>query len=169
MPPCPTSRIRRYGPTCCPSRVRSMAGRVEKRVRLLMKRQQRRHFVTQRRVVRARLVEKRRPVRDRSFERRMKHAVDLRPPVGWHRRHAWLPLCSSRRSQALAIVQWRLTVAGDRPTASAVSSTVSPPKKRSSTMWAWCGIQASEIRQGTIERHQIESTAPQWSTARPRA
>ncbi len=34
----------------------------------------------------------------------------------------------ARFSHARAIAHWRLTVAGERPTASAVSSTVSPPK-----------------------------------------
>ena len=38
------------------------------------------------------------------------------------------PPCSARSSQAFANVQWRLTVAGDTPRTSAVSSTDNPPK-----------------------------------------
>ena len=43
---------------------------------------------------------------------------------------------SSRASQARAIVQCRFTVAGEVSIASAVSSTVRPPKNRNSTMRA---------------------------------
>lgn len=42
---------------------------------------------------------------------------------------------SSRRSQALASFQSRFTVSDETPRTSAVSSTVSPPKNRSSTTW----------------------------------
>jgi hypothetical protein len=50
---------------------------------------------------------------------------------------------SSRSSQALASVQRRLTVAGDESSWSAVSSTVNPPKNRSSTIRASSGLWAS--------------------------
>src|SRR5262249_32974560 len=42
---------------------------------------------------------------------------------------------SARRSQAFANLQSRSTVSGETLSASAVSATLSPPKKRSSTTW----------------------------------
>jgi hypothetical protein len=48
-------------------------------------------------------------------------------------RYSLVRWVSSRRSQALASFQSRFMVSGDTPRTSAVSSTSSPPKKRSST------------------------------------
>ncbi len=52
------------------------------------------------------------------------------------RRHDQKASCSSRCSQARAIVHSRFTVAAETPSAKAVSSIVMPPKKRSSTSCA---------------------------------
>src|SRR5439155_5121709 len=51
----------------------------------------------------------------------------------------------ARLSHARAIAHCRFTVAGDVPTASAVSSTVRPPKYRSSTMRA-CSASSAASR-----------------------
>src|SRR6185503_492358 len=64
------------------------------------------------------------------FECGVEDLVDLSPTLLVHA--CELP-SSSRASQADATVQCRLTVAGEISIASAVSSTVSPPKNRSST------------------------------------
>lgn len=53
------------------------------------------------------------------------------------------PPPSSRRRNSLAIVQSRATVPGETPSASAVSSTLKPPKKRSSTTCALRGSTAA--------------------------
>ena len=49
------------------------------------------------------------------------------------------PPSSARLSQTRASVHCRLTVAGDTPMTSAVSSTVRPPKNRNSTIRLCCG------------------------------
>ena len=77
----------------------------------------------------------------------------------WRQRagiHACELPSSSRASQAQATVQWRLTVAGEMSIASAVSSTVSPPKKRSSTSRAWLGIERREPIERLVERDEID-------------
>src|SRR6185436_14323623 len=56
---------------------------------------------------------------------------------------------SSFASQARATAQWRFTVAGEMPIASAVSSIERPPKKRSSTMRAW--LASSAARRSSAE------------------
>jgi len=58
------------------------------------------------------------------LERRAENFLDAAPALGRHQR--LLP--SSRRSQARASVHSRFTVASEMPMASAVCSTVSPPK-----------------------------------------
>src|SRR5262245_39806392 len=68
------------------------------------------------------------PFARRAFEGGMKHLLNLPPAF---RRH--LPI--SRCSQALARVHSRATVPGETLSASAVSSTLNPPKNRSSTIW----------------------------------
>jgi hypothetical protein len=65
-----------------------------------------------------------------TIERRREKLLDPAPALGGGTRHA---SPSSRLSQARAMVQSRFTVAGDVPNASAVSSTLIPPKKRHST------------------------------------
>src|SRR5262245_36372930 len=72
------------------------------------------------------------PFARRAFEGGMKHLFNLPPAF---RRH--LPI--SRCSQALARVHSRATVPGETLSASAVSSTLNPPKKRSSTIWPLLG------------------------------
>ena len=56
----------------------------------------------------------------RLLERSVEERLETLPLRGIH--------SSARFNHARAIAHWRLTVAGDTPTASAVSSTVSPPK-----------------------------------------
>jgi hypothetical protein len=52
--------------------------------------------------------------------------------------------------------QSRLTVAGETPRTAAVSSIVSPPKKRSSTMRACCGSIAPRRSSALVERGDID-------------
>jgi len=61
-------------------------------------------------------------VRDGTFQRAGDDRLDLRPALGRH------GVPSSRRSHARATAHSRLIVAGERPSASAVSSMVIPPK-----------------------------------------
>src|SRR5262249_37783548 len=71
-----------------------------------------------------------------------KESLEALPLFGRHR-HASAPssgaVSTARFSQARAMAHCRFTVAGDIPTTSAVSSTVRPPKYRSSTMRACSG------------------------------
>jgi len=103
--------------------------------RLIVTEQQRLHFIAQRVVVPTLGVEKDVAGFGRLLERGVKHLVEPVPAVLFHRsvpESAGSPAadadCSSRLSQALAITQPRLTVAGDMPSTSAVSSIVDPPK-----------------------------------------
>jgi len=61
-------------------------------------------------------------VRDGTFQRAGDDRLDLRPALGRH------GVPSSRRSHARATAHSRLIVAGERSSASAVSSMVIPPK-----------------------------------------
>src|SRR5262245_38235390 len=72
------------------------------------------------------------PFARRAFEGGMKHLLNLPPEFNRH-----LPI--SRCSQALARVHSRATVPGETSSASAVSSTLNPPKNRSSTIWPLLG------------------------------
>src|SRR6185295_10087469 len=54
-------------------------------------------------------------------------------------------LLNSVRSHALASFQSRMTVSTDTLTTSAVSSTLSPPKKRNSTIWALRGSTLAKV------------------------
>ena len=58
--------------------------------------------------------------------------------------HACEVPSSSRASHARATAQCRFTVAGEMSIASAVSSIVSPPKKRSSTRRACSGVERAQ-------------------------
>src|SRR5262249_54106995 len=65
---------------------------------------------------------------------------------------------SARFNQARASAHCRLTVAGERPTTSAVSSTVSPPKYRSSTILARsASIAVSRVSASSSARTSISS------------
>ena len=68
----------------------------------------------------------------------VKDLLDPLPPlgVGPARHHGLYRGPISRRSQARAVLHSRLTVAAEMPSTSAVSSTVSPAKKRNSTILA---------------------------------
>lgn len=55
--------------------------------------------------------------------------------IAWHPLPAEAQAESSRESHLLALTQSRRTVRALRPTTSAVSSSLSPPKKRHSTIW----------------------------------
>src|SRR5437773_5976288 len=98
-----------------------------------MVREERQHFVAHDRIV-GRLA--RDPALDAgvrvAIERRLEQIAHAAMLVG---RHDTSPL-SSRNNHARAIAQRRLSVAGDMPIASAVSSMLSPAKYRSSTMRA---------------------------------
>lgn len=59
--------------------------------------------------------------------------VDLAPALDVHRPPASVRFPVSRCSQALAVVQSRITVTAETPRMCAVSSTLRPPKNRSST------------------------------------
>src|SRR3989442_12309771 len=70
--------------------------------------------------------------------------IELLDPLPAFRRHSARPgpaagPVSSRRSQCLARRQSRKTVGSDTSSTSAVSSTLSPPKMRSSTTLAFLG------------------------------
>ena len=56
----------------------------------------------------------------------------------------------------MAIVHSRLTVAGEIPNAAAVSSTVRPPKKRSSTIFRFVGIDLFELLQRPVEIERFD-------------
>ena len=63
--------------------------------------------------------------------------------------------CSSRVSHARASRQSRITVCGETPSASAVSSTLSPPKNRISITLRAARIELRQARQGIVERTQF--------------
>ena len=105
-------------------------GLTEKTGILEMRRQQCLHFPEQVGIARGCCLQVRAAADGVVFERGVKDIVDLLPALLVH---ACEFPSSSRASQAEATVQCRLTVAGEISIASAVSSTVSPPKKRSST------------------------------------
>lgn len=100
------------------------------------RRDERQHFAAQGLVVRAGARDARDPLGGRSRPRVHRHGLDLfpvlRPRLDRVFFHS-VPLVSARCSQPFATTHSRLTVAGDTPIASAASSTVRPPKKRSST------------------------------------
>src|SRR5262245_33095432 len=87
-------------------------------------------FAPKRLVAGALLAEKLGALLCRAFQRRLKQRANPFPVLG--RDHLVLPL-SSRDSHALASAQSRFTVIGATPMTAAISSPVSPPKKRSST------------------------------------
>ena len=66
-----------------------------------------------------------------ALQRGMEQILDLAPPLGSHFSESQT---SSVCSQARAARQPRSTVGAEIPITSAVSATVSPPKKRSSTI-----------------------------------
>ena len=70
-----------------------------------------------------------------------------------------LPL-SSRNSHARARVQSRRTVPTETCSTSAVSSRLSPPKKRSSTTWLSRGFSVSSVSERIVERDEIVAAAP---------
>ena len=77
--------------------------------------------------------------------------LDARPAVSIHRP---APFRSSRRSHDFANCQSRWTVSGDTSRASAVSCTLNPPKKRSSTTRLF-RLSISQRLQGKVERDQV--------------
>jgi hypothetical protein len=64
---------------------------------------------------------------------------------------------TARFSHARAMAHCRFTVAGDIPTTSAVSSTVRPPKYRSSTMRACSGSKAARRGQRLVECEHVDA------------
>src|SRR5215475_782599 len=101
------------------------------------------------------------PFARRAFEGGMKHLLNLPPAF---RRH--LPI--SRCSQALARVHSRATVPGETLSASAVSSTLNPPKNRSSTIWPLLGSNSasavSASSSATISAARSVKTPPASSS-----
>src|SRR5262249_57331121 len=77
----------------------------------------------------------------RDVHRLVKQFTDLAPALGCH---AVLPWSISLYSQASASLCSLPTVATEMPSARAVSSTVKPPKKRSSMIWHLRGSTASK-------------------------
>ena len=121
------------------------------RVRL----EQRFHFLPERRIVRrtaCRGEHPRRAAADRPRPRTVPEPARSaqRPASSGLSPKIW------RRSQARAIRHSRCTVRGERSRTSATSSIVSPPKKRSSTIWLCCGIELDQVLQGIVERDDIE-------------
>jgi hypothetical protein len=92
--------------------------------------EQRFQFFTKLTVPGTGLLEKRGSLRRITFQSLRVKNFDLLPPL----RHAIYR--SSRLSHARARLHLLFTVAGETPTTSAVSSMLSPPKKRSSTIRA---------------------------------
>src|SRR2546425_7441087 len=74
---------------------------------------------------------KRRARRRVEFQGRFEHLLDALPALGFHDR---LGVSSWPYNHALATLQSRRTVRLDTPSTSAVSSSFSPPKNRSSTI-----------------------------------
>src|SRR5262245_31426222 len=70
--------------------------------------------------------------------------------------HVRAPRWNSRRSHTLANLQSRITVSDEILRTSAVSSTLSPPKKRSSTTRLFRGSTAASA-QGVVQRDQIRT------------
>src|SRR5262245_16167036 len=64
------------------------------------------------------------------FQGRQIQFLNVLPTVGSHR-----SALNSRNSHTLALFQSRITVSGEILRTSAVSTTLSPPKNRSSTTW----------------------------------
>jgi hypothetical protein len=91
---------------------------------------QRLHLAAQCLVAEARIIEKRRTVTRGPLQGSHRDRFDARPEVPGH---FLMPVDSSRRSHIFAMRQSRMTVCGETCSASEISSTVRPPKKRSST------------------------------------
>src|SRR5262245_41964341 len=105
-------------------------GRLEKIGRRVVGSKQRFHLFGERLVLRPQDLKKRRALAGRQIDGLVEELPDAAPALGVH------PRPSSRWSQAFAERNSRLTDEGEVSRASAVSSIESPPKKRSSTIWA---------------------------------
>ena len=75
--------------------------------------------------------------------------------------------CSSTASQARASFQSRKTVCGETPSASAVSSTLSPPKNRSSITCARRGSRAGEPSSASSSAQMSAARSVPAPAARP--
>src|SRR5437763_13364399 len=112
----------------------------EKVARLMLARKQRLHLAAQAFIARAGDEHKSGALGGRLCQRFVKNALDV-APVASRQLFALRPSplalsgANSRKSQAFASFQSRITVSGDTFNASAVSSTVSPPKYLISTTW----------------------------------
>src|SRR4030095_15356713 len=104
--------------------------RFEEAARRLCVREERQHLGRQRRIVAAGAVDERLALGQRPRQRRLHQLVETGPAIGAHHGP---PLESACRSQSFANRQSRKTVSTDTTNTAAVSSTVSPPKNRSST------------------------------------
>src|SRR6185503_17507346 len=93
-------------------------------------------LVTQVVVPRAGFLDKCSPLACLTLQGRPKQLLNLLPTFGLHNVS---PLRSSCKSHILASFQSRITVSAETLSTSAVSSTLSPPKKRSSTTWPFLG------------------------------
>ena len=110
----------------------SCAGLFEKVAGGLVCIDERLHFLQQRAVAAARFAQPRASNVARLVERFLEHDLESFELLGVHDEVSSISgdaaPSNARFSHARAIAHCRLTVAGETPTASAVSSTVSPPK-----------------------------------------
>src|ERR1035441_3943375 len=95
------------------------------------------------------------------FERAVEYLANATPTLGRH----VPPRRNSRDNQAFADAQSRLAVISDMPSAWALSSTLKPAKKRSSTRRAWRGSMAA--RRVTHSSTASTSSSGSDVTARP--
>ena len=106
------------------------------RTLVAVSRQERLHLLSQFTIVGARLFDERRPFIRSTRERGAQNRLDIVPALAHHLERTRVRDAfpsSSRDSHILATRQSRLTVSTDIPSTSAVSSTLKPPKNRSST------------------------------------
>ena len=124
--------------------------------------EQRLDFLPQRLIPLARLFQERAALPGRTRQRRMVEVGDPVASIPWSsgdgtsqsRKHSWSRLVgpqgcwaeSSRINQFFANFQSLITVSGEIFSTSAVSSTLNPPKKRSSTTWLFRSYCAASDR-----------------------
>jgi len=119
---------------------RPSRGRLEKPVVALVHLEQRLDFLPERGIAAAGRLEKNRALRRLTLQRLGQYGAHLPPALG---SHSSGPRSNSRLSQSRATRHWRLTVAGDTSSTSAVSSMLSPAKYRSSTRRLCSGSSAA--------------------------
>src|SRR5215831_4272293 len=101
---------------------------------LIVHRKKRLHFLPQSWVIRACLGEEFGTLLRFQLQRAMEYNLDLLPTLRCHA-HPSDPCSSCFLSHSRAVTHSRCTVETDTPSTKAASSSDSPPKKRSSTIW----------------------------------